>query len=54
MNGRIGLAVVMLWMGQLLAYALVFSFHPYYAVYTEQPERPSGSPRSATRSWRAS
>ena len=38
-NGRIGLAVVMLWMGQLLAYALVFSFHPYYDVYTEQPER---------------
>ena len=38
-NRRIGLAVVMLWMGQLLAYAFVFSFHPYYDVYTEQPER---------------
>jgi cytochrome c oxidase assembly factor CtaG len=38
-NGRIGLAVVMLWMGQLLAYVLVFSFHPYYGVYTEQTER---------------
>ena len=38
-NGRIGLAVLMLWMGQLLAYAFVFSFHPYYDVYIEQPER---------------
>jgi cytochrome c oxidase assembly factor CtaG len=36
---RIGLAVVMLWMGQLLAYVFVFSFHPYYDVYAEQPER---------------
>jgi len=39
LNGRIGLAVVMLWMGQLLAYVFVFSFHPYYDVYAEQPER---------------
>jgi putative membrane protein len=38
-SGRVGLAVVMLWMGQLLAYVFVFSFHPYYDVYTEQPER---------------
>ena len=38
-HGRIGLAVVMLWMGQLLAYVFVFSFHPYYDVYAEQPER---------------
>jgi cytochrome c oxidase assembly factor CtaG len=38
-NGRIGLAVLMLWMGQMLAYVFVFSFHPYYDVYTEQPER---------------
>ena len=38
-GGRIGLAVVMLWMGQLLAYVFVFSFHPYYDVYTEQPKR---------------
>ena len=38
-NGRIGLAVVLLWMGQLLAYAFVFSFEPYYDVYAEQPER---------------
>ncbi len=38
-NGRIGLAALMLWMGQLLAYVFVFSFHPYYDVYTEQPER---------------
>jgi putative membrane protein len=39
LNGRIGLGVVMLWMGQLLAYVFVFSFHPYYDVYAEQPER---------------
>ena len=26
-------------MGQLLAYVFVFSFHPYYDVYAEQPER---------------
>jgi putative membrane protein len=38
-NGRVGLAVVMLWMGQLLAYVFVFSFHPYYDVYAEQPDR---------------
>jgi cytochrome c oxidase assembly factor CtaG len=38
-NGRIGLAVLMLWMGQVLAYAFVFSFNPYYDVYTEQAER---------------
>jgi cytochrome c oxidase assembly factor CtaG len=38
-NARIGLAVVMLWMGQLLAYVFVFSFHPYYDVYAEQPDR---------------
>jgi cytochrome c oxidase assembly factor CtaG len=39
LGGRIGLAVVMLWMGQLLAYVFVFSFHPYYDVYAGQPER---------------
>ena len=38
-NGRIGLAVVLLWAGQLLAYAFVFSFEPYYDVYVDQPER---------------
>ena len=38
-HGRIGLAVVMLWMGQVLAYVFVFSFHPYYDVYKEQTER---------------
>jgi putative membrane protein len=38
-NGRIALAVVVFWTGQLLAYAFAFSFHPYYAVYEEQPER---------------
>ena len=39
LNGRIGLAVLLFWMGQLLAYAFVFSFRPYYDVYVEQPER---------------
>ncbi len=38
-NGRIGLAALMFWLGQVLAYVFVFSFHPYYDVYTEQPER---------------
>jgi cytochrome c oxidase assembly factor CtaG len=38
-NGRIGLAALMLWTGQMLAYVFVFSFHPYYDVYVEQPER---------------
>jgi cytochrome c oxidase assembly factor CtaG len=38
-HGRIGLAALMLWMGQLLAYVFVFSFHPYYDVYAEQTER---------------
>lgn len=38
-NGRVGLAVVMLWIGQLLAYVFVFSFHPYYDVYAKQSER---------------
>jgi cytochrome c oxidase assembly factor CtaG len=38
-NGRIGLAALMLWAGQTLAYVFVFSFHPYYDVYVEQPER---------------
>jgi cytochrome c oxidase assembly factor CtaG len=41
-NGRIGLAALMLWAGQMLAYVFVFSFHPYYDVYVEQPERPLG------------
>lgn len=39
LGARIGLAAVMLWIGQLLAYVFVFSFHPYYDVYAEQPER---------------
>lgn len=38
-NGRIGLAVLILWLGQLLAYVFVFSFHVYYDVYADQPER---------------
>jgi cytochrome c oxidase assembly factor CtaG len=39
LNGRIGLAVLLFWVGQLLAYAFVFSFRPYYGVYAHQPER---------------
>jgi putative membrane protein len=38
-NGRIGLAVMLFFAGQLLAYAFVFSFEPYYDVYVEQDER---------------
>jgi len=41
-NGRIGLAALMLWIGQMLAYVFVFSFHPYYDAYAEQPERMFG------------
>jgi len=36
---RIGVATVLFWAGQMLAYALVFGFEPYYGVYAEQPER---------------
>ena len=38
-NGRIGLAIVLFWAGQLLAYVFVFGFDPYYDVYADQPER---------------
>jgi putative membrane protein len=38
-NGRIGLAVVLFWIGQLLAYPFVFGFATYYDVYADQPER---------------
>ncbi len=38
-NGRIGLAIVLFWAGQLLAYVFVFGFEPYYDVYADQPER---------------
>ena len=38
-NERIGLAIALFWMSQLLAYPMVFSFRPYYDVYSEQPER---------------
>jgi cytochrome c oxidase assembly factor CtaG len=37
--GRIGVAVVVFWAGQLLAYVFVFGFEPYYDVYVDQPER---------------
>jgi putative membrane protein len=39
LNGRIGLALVLFWIGQLLAYPFVFGFEPFYDVYAEQPER---------------
>ena len=38
-SGRIGLAVVLFWAGQVLAYVFMFGFEPYYDVYVEQPER---------------
>ncbi len=38
-NGRIGLAIVLFWAGQLLAYVFVFGFEPYYDVYADQSER---------------
>jgi putative membrane protein len=36
---RIGVAALLFWVGQLLAYAFVFGFEPYYEPYEEQPER---------------
>ena len=36
---RIGFAVLLFWAGQILSYALLFGFEPYYGVYEEQPER---------------
>jgi putative membrane protein len=39
LNERLGLAVVLFWIGQVLAYPLVFGFEPYYNVYVDQPER---------------
>jgi cytochrome c oxidase assembly factor CtaG len=39
LNGRIALAIVLFWIGQLLAYPFVFGFEPFYDVYAEQPER---------------
>ena len=38
-NERIGLAIALFWMSQLLAYPMLFSFRPFYDVYAEQPER---------------
>jgi cytochrome c oxidase assembly factor CtaG len=39
LNERLGLAVVLFWIGQVLAYPFVFGFEPYYDVYVDQPER---------------
>ena len=38
-NERLGLAVLLFWIGQVLAYPFVFGFEPYYDVYVDQPER---------------
>ena len=38
-NERLGLAVLLFWIGQVLAYPFVFGFDPYYDVYVDQPER---------------
>jgi len=38
-NERIGVAVLLFWIGQVLSYVFVFGFEPYYDVYAEQPER---------------
>ena len=38
-NERIGLAIALFFMSQLLAYPMLFSFRPYYDVYSEQSER---------------
>lgn len=37
--GRIGLAALLFWIGQALAYVFVFGFEPFYDVYAAQPER---------------
>ena len=39
LNERLGLAVVLFWVGQVLAYPFVFGFEPYYDVYVDQPHR---------------
>ena len=38
-NERIGVAVLLFWIGQVLSYVFVFGFEPYYDVYAQQPER---------------
>jgi len=39
LNERLGLAVLLFWIGQVLAYPFVFGFEPYYDVYVDQPHR---------------
>jgi cytochrome c oxidase assembly factor CtaG len=39
LNERLGLAVLLFWIGQVLSYPFVFGFDPYYDVYVDQPER---------------
>lgn len=36
---RIGVAAVVFWASQILSYVLVFSFEPFYDVYSDQPVR---------------
>ncbi len=38
-TGRLAFTVAMFFAGQLLSDALVFSFHPYYPAYADQPGR---------------
>jgi cytochrome c oxidase assembly factor CtaG len=38
-NERLGLAVVLFWIGQVLSYPFVFGFRAYYDLYVDQPER---------------
>jgi cytochrome c oxidase assembly factor CtaG len=39
LTGRIGVAALLFWIGQALAYVFVFGFDPFYDVYVAQPER---------------
>ncbi len=36
---RLGVAALMLFAGQILAYVMLFSFEPFYGAYADQPER---------------
>jgi cytochrome c oxidase assembly factor CtaG len=38
-NERLGLAVLLFWIGQVLAYPFVFGFQPYYDAYVDRPHR---------------
>ena len=38
-NERIGVAAMVFWSSQILSYVMVFSFEPFYDIYTDAPER---------------